>query len=126
VPVDCSARIALAPSRLLIHSIRAIGVDRTAHWDSGEDTNEQSVHVLTGIALTYDYWHETARADGDLADLEQPQPLGPDGFLYYVRYRKADSTETPTWVDGGGFASLDEAVAAAENGVPSPVIWSNT
>jgi hypothetical protein len=49
-PDECiTADIALSPGGC--HAERAIGADTTARCDSGEDKNEQSVYVLTGVAI---------------------------------------------------------------------------
>jgi hypothetical protein len=75
------------------------------------------------VSLAFDYWYELARADGQLEHGEQPTPMGPDGCLYYVRFRAAGSTATPTTVDSIGFSRLVDAAEAANLKAPSPIRW---
>jgi hypothetical protein len=76
------------------------------------------------VALAYDYWFEFAKADGTLDPGEAPQPLGPDGCLYYLRFRKAGDLATPTWVDSQGCRTIEEATTIAEARAPSPIAWA--
>ena len=75
------------------------------------------------VALDYDFWFSLGEADDRLGPGEQPQALGPDGCLYYVRFRRAGDPATPTWVDSGGFESVDEAMATAKAKSPAPISW---
>ena len=75
------------------------------------------------VALDFDYHYEIAHADGTLDAGEQPQPMGEDGVLYYVRFRSAGDKRTPTMVDSRGLAALSEAIAIAEQQAPSPIRW---
>jgi hypothetical protein len=76
------------------------------------------------VALDYDFWYEIGKADDQLEPGEQPQPLGPDGVLYYVRFKHALSTKEPTWVDSGSHATVDEARRYAAAMAPSEITWS--
>lgn len=75
------------------------------------------------VALDHDFWFSLGEADDSLEPGEQPQVLGPDGYLYYVRFQKAGDPTSPTWVDSGGFESIAEAKALAETTAPSPIRW---
>ena len=77
------------------------------------------------VSFDFDWWYELAATEGSLGAAERPRALGPDGVLYYVRFRKAGSLETPTWLDSEGHADLDEAVSAAEATAPSPIRWTH-
>jgi hypothetical protein len=76
------------------------------------------------VALPFDFWYEIARADGDTGPDEIPAEMGPDGVLYYVRFRMAGNADEPTWVDSGGQATLAEAKAVAERRLQSDITWS--
>lgn len=85
---------------------------------------DESVPKLVDvIALDYDYWYEIALADDELEPGEQAGPFSADGTIYYVRFRMAGSTDEPTWMDHGGFTTVDDAKRAAESVAPSPIAW---
>lgn len=75
------------------------------------------------VSLNYDFWHELAKADGQLEPDEVPQPMNKRGVLYYVRFRHAGETTTPTWPDSAGFPDIEQAMRAAEKKAPSAVEW---
>lgn len=85
-----------------------------------DDTVERPVDV---IALSYDFWYEIGKADGTLDDGEEPSVMGPDGCLYYVRFRHAGDLTEPTWVDSGSYDELDAAVAEADAKAASVIRW---
>jgi hypothetical protein len=74
------------------------------------------------IALDCDWDYELDIADGVL-DPEPPHPMGPDGFLYYVRFQHALQPPGPTWVDSPGCTSVEEAMRYAENKVQGGIRW---
>jgi hypothetical protein len=94
-------------------------IERSGVWLYNE-TVDQGVDV---VSLPYDYWFEFARADGTLDDGEQPETLGPNGVLYYVRFRRVGDVAEPIWVDSPGHPDLADAMAFAESRVPSPIRW---
>jgi hypothetical protein len=75
------------------------------------------------VGLPYDFFFELAKADGQLEPDEVA--LDPDvhGLLYYVRFRYAGETTTPTWPDSGGKTDVEAAMREAESRVPSAVRW---
>ncbi len=75
------------------------------------------------VGLDYDFWYGIGEADGHLERTEEPTPLPPSGFLYYVRFRHAGETAEPTWVDSLGHPTPEHAMADAEKRVPSPISW---
>jgi hypothetical protein len=75
------------------------------------------------VALDVDQWFQLRRADGDRHTREEPQPLGPDGVLYFVRFQGAGQTTTPTWVDSRGHSTVEEAMSTAQAKVPWPISW---
>lgn len=77
------------------------------------------------IALDFDFWFEIGRADDRLEPGEVPQPLGPDGCLYYVRFRHAGEVESRTWVDGGGHPTIEQAMAEAQEKAPTEIRWAS-
>ncbi len=74
------------------------------------------------VRLDYDFWHEVAQADGDLAPDERPT-LNGDGYAYYIRLKPGWSEGKPFWPDSQGYMTLDEAKRAAEQQVPEPLRW---
>jgi hypothetical protein len=74
------------------------------------------------VELDYDFWYVVAEADGELEHGEHPL-LNDNGRLYYVRYRPGWSEGQDFWPDSVGFQRLEDAVAAAEAGVPGVVTW---
>jgi hypothetical protein len=86
-----------------------------------DDSVAQPVDI---VSLEYDFWYEIGRADGALDDGEEPVPLGPGGVLFYVRFSKAGSTDSPTWVDSGAYESIEEAQEDAQSRATSPIKWA--
>lgn len=78
------------------------------------------------VAFDFDWWHEFARADGSLEAGDEARPLGPDGFLYYVRFRRAGDLGTPTWVDSYGHDTAEAAMDAAAQKAPTQIVWLRT
>ena len=76
------------------------------------------------IALSFDFWFEIAQADNTLDVGEKPEPLGPVGCLYHVRFVNAGRKGVPTWVESAGHSTIDEAMVAAERRAPAPIRWS--
>lgn len=76
------------------------------------------------VGLSYDFWYELGRADGQLEPGETAQPLGEDGLLYYVRFRHAGETVEPTWPDSAGYDTIDGAIRSAETRAPSRIVWT--
>jgi len=74
------------------------------------------------VELDYDFWYVLAEAGDEQEHDEHPQ-LNDDGRLYYVRYRPGWSEGQDFWHDSVGFQRLEDAVAAAEAGVPGVVTW---
>jgi hypothetical protein len=85
-----------------------------------DGTVEKPVDI---IALDYDWWYELAKADGMLEPDEDPEPLGKEGYIYYVRFKRALETEGPNWVDSCGHQELKEAIKAAEAKVSGGIKW---
>jgi hypothetical protein len=96
-----------------------VEIVRTGRW-LYDGSVERPVDV---VGLTYDFWYEIAKADDRLDPGEVPMEPDENGLLYYVRFRRAGETSTPTWPDSGGSADLEAAVRAAEVRVPSPIRW---
>ena len=78
------------------------------------------------VALEFDWWYELVAAEDGLQQDEKPKPVGPDGCLYYVRFRRGGEITESTWVDSGGFVSVEEAKQHAESRLPSAVDWQRT
>ena len=92
---------------------------------SGEWLYDGSVRMpVDVVALDFDWSFELCRADDEHDEYEEPQPLGADGLLYYVRFQRAGQTATPTWVDSQAHTTVDEAMATAQAKAPSPISWS--
>ena len=87
-----------------------------------DDEVEKPVDV---IALDYDWWYSLAEADGTLDDTEKPAELGPDGYLYYVRFKRAGESTVPTWVDTAGYPTVVGAIRAAEEQLGREIKWEN-
>ena len=96
-----------------------LSIVRTGTWLYG-GTAETPVDV---IALNYDWWYCLAELDGQLEPGENAKSLGPDGCLYYVRFRRALEPDEPTWPDSEGYATIIEAMAHAECKVEGGVKW---
>lgn len=77
------------------------------------------------VALDYDWWYRLGEADGMLEPGETPEPLGRDGFLYYVRFRRALETSEPAWPDSPGYRTIAEAVAHAESKATGGIPWQS-
>lgn len=75
------------------------------------------------VGLPYDFWFELAKADEQLEPDETPKAPGEDGVLFYVRFRHAGETSTPTWPDSSGHPTIDAAIKAAEELAPTTIIW---
>ncbi len=75
------------------------------------------------VALSFDWWYELAKADGQLEEGEVPLALGPDGVLYYARFRCAGDLSSPTWVETQGEATLQAAMDAAALKVVGGITW---
>jgi hypothetical protein len=97
----------------------ALRIVRKGTWLYG-GTVETPVDV---VALDYDWHFLLAHEDGGLEPGEEPEPLGPDGWLYYVRFRNALNPSEPTSPDSRGFASVQEAMHHAEQKVVGGVRW---
>ncbi|NEW37634.1 hypothetical protein GV794_05295 [Nocardia cyriacigeorgica] len=82
------------------------------------DTVSSSVFV---IRLGYDFWYEVAREEGTL-EAEETPTLDADGQAYYVSFHGLRD-DGSFWPDSVAYRSADEAKAAAESRLPSPVIW---
>jgi hypothetical protein len=87
-----------------------------------DGTLEQPVDV---VALNFDWWHELAKADGQLNEGEAALPLGPEGVLYYARFQYAGNPSASTWVDTPGHQTLATAMEAAEQKVAGSVAWQD-
>jgi hypothetical protein len=90
---------------------------------TGEWLYDDSVPMVVRIVkLDYDFWFAIGEADGKLEEREQPT-LNGDGVLFYVRHRPGWMEGDAFWPDSEGFASQEEAQAAAEGSLPSAVEW---
>ncbi len=96
-----------------------LSIIRTGTWRY-DDAVEKSVDV---IALEFDWWHRLAEADGLLERGEVPMQLGPEGCLYYVRFKHALDESEPTWVESPGHKLLHEAMREAEEKVGGAIQW---
>ena len=76
------------------------------------------------VAFDFDWWHEAARAEGTLEPDEEPRPLGENGYLYYVRFRRAGEQSEPTAVDSPGHETAAAAMADAQSQSPAPIRWN--
>lgn len=75
------------------------------------------------IATDYDFWFQVAKADGDLEPGEQPD-LNAEGRLYYLSFRCLRDDGT-FWPDSVHYKSIDEAKAAGQSRVPTPIVWDS-
>lgn len=66
------------------------------------------------ISLPFDYWYELAKADEHLDAGEEPEPLGPEGVLYYASF---------TGVDSPGYPTVLQAKAAAQVKLKVAIVW---
>jgi len=85
--------------------------------------NNEVARPVDIIALDYDFWYELGKADEQLETGEEPEPLSPEGFLYYARFQRAGETSEPTWVDSPGRRTIDAAMNDAQEKVPRPISW---
>src|SRR5688500_12610747 len=75
------------------------------------------------ISLDYVWWHSLAEAD-DLAEPgEVPMPLGPDGLMYYGRFKQALQPSEPTWPDTFGHTTVAEAMQALSLKLGKRIRW---
>lgn len=75
------------------------------------------------IGLEWDFWYRIAEEDGKLEPEDQPLETDADGLIYYVRFARAGSTQEKPWPESVGAATVEEAVADAEQRAPAPVRW---
>ena len=94
-------------------------IARSGRWLYA-DVVEKPVDI---VGLPYDFWYEMAKADEQLERDENPRPLNEDGLLFYVRFRHAGETSTPTWPDSGAYETIDGAMRAAEATAPTTIRW---
>ncbi|MGX6449604.1 hypothetical protein ACVU7I_16305 [Patulibacter sp. S7RM1-6] len=92
---------------------------RSGHWVYGGSARKP----VDVVALPYDFWFELGRSSHSLEPGERPRPLGPDGVLYYGRFRHAGEAESPTWPDTSGYAAVEDAMRAAQERAPTPIVW---
>lgn len=78
------------------------------------------------VALDYDWHYKLGKEDGHLEPGEEPMPLGPDGWVYYVRFRHALEQTEPTWPDSPAFANVLEAMQHAEQKAVGGIRWNPT
>jgi len=97
-----------------------MAIVKTGTWLYG-GVGETPVDI---VAMDCDWHYELDKADG-VPDPEPPQPMGPDGVLYYVRFQHALQPPGPTWVDSPGCASVEEAMRRAESKVQGGVRWDD-
>lgn len=93
---------------------------RSGRW-LYDDNVEMPVDI---VGLTYDFWFELGKADDQLESGEAPTRPGESGLLFYVRFRRAGETSTPTWPDSAGYVTIGEAIRAAEERAPTAIVWS--
>ena len=62
--------------------------------------------------------------DGLLEEGEEPEPLGPEGLLYHVRFQRAGEEELE-WVDGGCYQTIEDAIKAAEARITGKISWES-
>ncbi len=75
------------------------------------------------IALDFDWWYEMIKEEEGLEEAEEPIPVGSEGYIYHVRFKNANETNHPTWVDSHGDRDLIHAVEFAESKAPSKITW---
>lgn len=75
------------------------------------------------IGLTWDFWYRIAEEDGQLEPGEEPREPDGDGLIYYVRFARAGRTEEKPWPESVGAATVEEAMADAEQRAPTPIRW---
>jgi hypothetical protein len=73
------------------------------------------------VRLGFDFWYEMARDEGTLEADDEPC-LDEHGHAYYVSFHGFRQNGS-FWPDSGAHRSLDEAKAAAQSRVPSPISW---
>ena len=90
---------------------------------TGDWMSDGKVATLVRIVqLDYDFWYAVGAADDEL-ELDEAPVLNDQGFLFYVRHKPGWSEGQSFWPDGPGFMTEEEARAAAEATVPSPIRW---
>jgi hypothetical protein len=75
------------------------------------------------FSLDRDFWYDLAAADDQLEPDEEPTPLNPDGVLFYYRFVRAGEDSEHPWPDSGGYATIEAAMAAAQERAPSQIEW---
>ena len=75
------------------------------------------------IRFDYDWWYEMAKSEGTLETDEEPIPIGEKGYIYYVRFQRAQETEGPTWVDSYGDQTIEQSIKTAEEKVSGDIVW---
>ncbi len=60
--------------------------------------------VVRIVGLPFDYHYSLAEADDQLEPGEKPEPLGPDGLLYYVVFAQLGGPGFPTVLQAKGYA----------------------
>ena len=106
-------------SLLCVSSVKA-NIVQKGTWIYSESV-EMPVDI---VGLEYDWYYELDRTDGLLDEGEEPEPLGPEGLLYHVRFQKAGEEELG-WVDGGCYQTIDDAIKAAESKITGIIHWQN-
>ncbi len=77
------------------------------------------------IALDYDYWYKLYEADGFLDPGDEPEKMGPEGKLYYVRFQSALEKDLRFSPDSQGFQTIEKAMLAAEAKVTGKINWQH-
>jgi hypothetical protein len=120
VPVCIGLAVwAVVGTKKLTRKHRSVLIVRSGDW-LYDGAVQMPVDV---VALDFDGCFELRRADDGCHAGDEPQPLGPDGFLYFVRFQGAGRTTTPTWVDSGGHPTVEGAMATAQAKLPWPISW---
>jgi hypothetical protein len=76
-----------------------------------DGTAEECVCI---IGLPYDYWYAIGEQDGQLHEDETPEPLGPEGLLYYAYF---------AGIAGRGYPTIIQAKGYAQSKVQSLIRW---
>jgi len=77
------------------------------------------------VALSYDWWYELGKADGNLSPGERELEPDAEGWIYYVRFRSALDGSEPTSVDSFGHRKIEEAMATAQAKINGPICWND-
>ena len=99
----------------------ALRIVRTGTW-LYDGTVSKPVDI---IALDFDWWHELAKADGQLEPDERPIEPDAQGWIYYVRFQGALNRSEPTEVDSFGHRTVEEAMSLAQAKVHGPIQWND-